>query len=334
VTGLRLEADRVLLQDGSGTTHAAQKAVLAWGHFPPAPIRVPDGGLYRSPLYCPSPWTPDALRAVPPDAPVLLLGTGLTAVDALVTLKALGHHGPVEALSRHGLWPEVHAPQAATGTRAAPFQPEPTARAYLGELRRRVRTETQTGGDWRAAVDGLRPWTAQAWQRLPEKEQRRFLRHLRALWEIHRHRTAPEPGNVVSELARAGRLRTHAGRLVDFRLEGTEGGVRARIHPRGQRTVREIEVLRVVNCTGPGPLGPAASPLVAELVHGGWARVDRFGLGLETDVRGALLDAAGRPSERLYTLGPLRRGGLWESTAVPEIRAQAAALAEHLGGPG
>ena len=53
-------------------------------------------------------------------------------------------------------------------------------------------------------------------------------------------------------------------------------------------------------------------------------------LGLDTAADGAVRDARGRASETLFALGPLRRGELWESTAVPEIRAQAHALARHL----
>ena len=88
----------------------------------------------------------------------------------------------------------------------------------------------------------------------------------------------------------------------------------------------------VLDCTG----GRAtAAPLVRTLVAQGIASLDALALGLRTNEHGALLAADGAPQERLYTLGPLRRGELYETTAVPEIRAQAQALAarilEHYG---
>ncbi|HWY24061.1 MAG TPA: hypothetical protein VNX47_04035, partial [Nevskia sp.] len=57
---------------------------------------------------------------------------------------------------------------------------------------------------------------------------------------------------------------------------------------------------------------------------------DALGLGLLTDAQGALLDRDGQASTWLYTLGPARKGQLWETTAVPEIRVQAQALARRL----
>jgi uncharacterized NAD(P)/FAD-binding protein YdhS len=53
-------------------------------------------------------------------------------------------------------------------------------------------------------------------------------------------------------------------------------------------------------------------------------------LGLDTDSHGALRDATGRPSGDIFTLGPLLRGRWYETTAIPEIRDQAAVLARFL----
>ena len=62
----------------------------------------------------------------------------------------------------------------------------------------------------------------------------------------------------------------------------------------------------------------------------GLARPDPLFLGLDVDEEGALLDCSRTPSQSLYAIGPARKGCLWETTAVPEIRTQAAQLAEHL----
>jgi len=42
------------------------------------------------------------------------------------------------------------------------------------------------------------------------------------------------------------------------------------------------------------------------------------------------MSASGRPSDRIVALGPPLRGQLYETTAIPEIRDQAAALAGRL----
>ncbi len=43
-----------------------------------------------------------------------------------------------------------------------------------------------------------------------------------------------------------------------------------------------------------------------------------------------MLDVSGQVVPGLYVVGPPRKGTLWETTAVPEIRGQAAVLAQSL----
>ena len=56
----------------------------------------------------PDPWARDALDGFGPDAPVALIGTGLTMVDIALKLSAEGHRGPIHAISRHGYLPTTH----------------------------------------------------------------------------------------------------------------------------------------------------------------------------------------------------------------------------------
>jgi len=100
---------------------------------------------------------------------------------------------------------------------------------------------------------------------------------------------------------------------------------------RGSGEVRQLRVDRVINCTGPdGDFRRVESPLVTDLLQQGLGRPDELLLGLDVADDGALLDGQGKPSSCLFALGPLRKGSLWESIAVPELRVQIAELAELL----
>jgi uncharacterized NAD(P)/FAD-binding protein YdhS len=317
------EGVRVELADGGAL--AARTAVLAVGNALPADLSVEDGGLYASPRYIRSPWTRGALHRIQPHEPVLLVGTGLTMVDTVLSLAERGHQGPLHAFSRHGLLPRVHRPVPA---RTGVALPETTrTRSLLRALRREIR-EAGEGTDWRSVVDALRPQTVSLWRDLPLPERRRFLRHLRSFWEVHRHRMAPQVGETLERLQHTGVLRVHAARVRGFRL--TDSGVEARLLPRGLGREDSLRVQYVINCTGPDCALSRAHPLLRGLLEAGLAQMDALGLGLATDAGGALLDARGRPSLALFTLGPLRRGELWETTAIPEIRTQALALARRL----
>lgn len=328
VTGLAETRDGVRLELAGGERFEARRAVLALGNAPSADLPVPDGGLYASPRYRRSPWVGGGLGHIPKEDGVLVVGTGLTMVDAVLSLAEQGHQGPIHVLSRHGLLPQVHRPCAVLPWEA-PVDEAPRLRPLLRELRRAVRGAQAQGRDWREVVDGLRPVTVALWRGLSTPERRRFLRHLRAFWDVHRHRMAPGVARTVERLQREGQLHVHAGRVHAFRL--TDSGVEARYRPRGERHEAALTVQHVVNCTGvDGAMTRASQPLMRSLLDAGLAQRDALGLGLATWDDGALVDARGRPSERLFTLGPLRRGDLWETTAVPEIRAQAHALATRL----
>ncbi|RKH14301.1 MULTISPECIES: FAD/NAD(P)-binding protein [unclassified Corallococcus] len=357
--------DGVTLSLASGGTLEARGAVLALGNALPADLRVPDGGLYASARYHRSPWAPGALEGIGPEESVLLIGAGLTMVDTVLSLEERGHRGRVHALSRHGLLPHVHrvsgakAPAAAEPLRirellrsvrremdrcrdaetahhataprdegAAPFSTL-RIRDVLRAMRQEVDAQVAAGADWRAAVDALRPVTTPLWQRLTDAERQRFLRHLRTQWEVHRHRMAPEIHAALETWRREGRLVLHAGRVLGFDLE--PDAVTVRLRPRGQREPQVLRVGHVINCTGPeSSLSSRSQPLLRGLLEAGQARADSLGMGLSTAGDGAVLDSRGRPSSHLFTLGPPRRGDLWETTAVPEIRAQARDLADHL----
>ena len=87
----------------------------------------------------------------------------------------------------------------------------------------------------------------------------------------------------------------------------------------------------MINCTGPDTdLARVNDPLVQSLRRAGLIRPDALGLGLDTDEHGRILDAEGRPSKRLFLVGPLRKGQRWENTAVPELREEAVRMAELL----
>jgi uncharacterized NAD(P)/FAD-binding protein YdhS len=171
---------------------------------------------------------------------------------------------------------------------------------------RAVRAAAGEAGDWRAIVDGLRPHLDQLWAALTPGEQDAFLRHLARPWECHRHRMAPEIAAQVAGLRAAGLLEIRAGGVAAW------PGL--------------ADYAAVVNCAGPGRLPAAAGPLVGGLLATGLARVGPHGLGLDIDPAGRLIGADGRAHDRLWLVGPLRRGALWETTAVPEIRAQARRL--------
>ena len=299
---------------------SADRVILALGH-PPQENPMPAG----SDVEAVSAWSRSAFENLAHEASVLLVGSGLTAVDAALALDERGHRGTIHVVSRHGKWPLVH------GVSPAPIPPgPPRSAAAARSILRVIRKQAASVGGWQAAVDALRPHTNALWARASQRERRRFLRHLRFYWQIHRHRMPPEVAAKLHSMRWGGRVLLHSGRIVEARIQN-DSRLRARVALLGGRDDLSLEVARVINCTGPSlNLRDWSHPLIHDLLETGIARTDPLGLGLLTDDDGALIGRDGAASDVVFTLGPMRRGTLLETTAIPEIRQQAAGLARRL----
>lgn len=321
VVALKRADGRMRLTLAMGRVIEVDAVVLAVGNLPPPP--PPDLGALPATLYAADPWAAGAFEDLADDAPVLLLGSGLTMVDAAIELDARRHVGPILAISRRGLIPRRHGDAPPDQTLARPAAAGPLS-ARLAEVRRRARES-----DWRTAVDEQRPDIQAIWRAASEAERRRFLRHLRPWWDVHRHRMAPAIADWFDRRRAEGRLTVAAGRLIAAAPD--EDVARVTWRPRGSTADQTWRAARIVNCSGVGAdLARTRHPLLRGLIDGGFARLDPLALGLEIDREGRVVDAAGRPDPALYAVGPITRGALWEITAVPDIRGQVAELAASL----
>ncbi|MBX3692845.1 FAD/NAD(P)-binding protein [Dokdonella sp.] len=319
--GLVIEAE-----DGSRTR--IDEAVLALGALPPSALpevtpRALDGGNVVVDA-----WQP-ALRAKTPRR-IVVIGTGLTAVDVILDAVRDWPDAHITAVSRHG-----HLPGAHLAEPGAPYEhqaeliddlfAEPRVARWTRALRRAARED---GADWRAVVDGLRPVTVALWQALPETERRRFLRHLRSYWEISRHRLPTPTADFIEQLRQQGRLD-----IVAARIERVDGDnlLAVDIVERASGRRRRLDADLVVQATGPRLDASATrDPLVRQLLADGLVRADTVGLGLACDNDGRLRNAGGERSGRLHVLGALMRGSVWECAAFAEIRQLARSIAHGL----
>ena len=319
--------DKAEVRLRSGKTLFAGRIVLALGNFPPGDPRL-SGMTVDSQRYVSDPWAAGALTAVAQDKKVLLVGSGLTSVDVAITLWKQGFAGTIHTLSRRGLLPQSHRATNAW----PPFWDEKsprTARGLLRLIRTQVEAAETQGSGWRAVIESLRPFTQEIWRALPREEQRRFLRHARPYWEVHRHRVAPEIGSLLAAQMRNGQMETHAGRVTQYCEDGD--GVDLTYRDRKTGELAALRVDRVINCTGPeADCRRINNPLLTDLLRQKLVRPDPLFLGLDTSDYGAVIDGRDEPSDFLYAVGPSRKGSLWESTAVPEIRDQVAELATLL----
>lgn len=311
-----------------GALIRADAVVLALGALAQRPLKAVSREALASGAYELDPWRL-AARAEAPRR-VLVIGTGLTAVDALLSASMQWPQAALVAVSRHGRLPFAHpvAPPAPYPFQADLNQALLDCRGVPAMLRLVREVIDSHSGDWRSVVDGMRPINALLWQQLGDAQRRQFLRHLRWLWEAARHRSAPASAAALARLRQEGRLQLHAARVL-----GVDGGAPLRVTLRGRadQRVTTLDTDLVIQATGlDTATAYTVDPLLARLLRDGLAAPDPLQLGLAAQPDGQLLDARGVPQPGLFALGSLLRGNLWECTAMPEIRVAAARLAARL----
>ena len=288
---------------------AIDRVVLAMGNLPPTLPRAlaASDSLDRIVI---NPWGKDGLRRIPRTARILIVGTGLTMVDVVLSLRAQKHEGHIHARSRRGLVSATHAP-------VKPLQVEIEPGKDL--IRRLVETIRSHGEDWRSAVDALRPKTVDLWQSMTWRERNQFRSRLQVFWDVHRHRVPPEAAAQVEALRAAGQFDVEKGgvrrvtSVGDHLLVDLDGG-------------KQLEVDWIINCTGPaGDLQGAKLPLIETAVAEGLIEYDPLGIGITVGNCGR----AGSNDE-IWAIGPLCRGCRLETTAMPEIRVQARRIADEI----
>lgn len=318
---------RIALADG-GTVDAAC-VVLAPGALPPLPMRGLAEDLVASPNYIATPFSGDALERIAPEASVLVIGTGLTFADVAISLRRRGHRGRIDAVSRHGLAPLPHALHPSAPLTLPPELQRAWQQGNLRDVLRGLREVARDVDDWRRVIDALRPDIQGFWQRLDVEQRRRFLRHLRSYWDVHRHRIAPQLHEELQAMRDSGQLQIHAGRLLHAALDC--GKVVSVLRDRGASSTRTVTHDVLLRATGlEVDVNRTRHALLVQLREAGLVRPDALGLGLQTDADGTLLDREGQRVPGLHLLGPLQCGQLWEIIAIPELRRAAVALATHL----
>jgi len=308
--------------------------VLALGNPPPA--NIPGTHTLRNSLrYIADPW--GASSPIDPNESVLVIGTGLTMADTVLAgNQTTRGTATFHAISRHGLIPPTQTAFRHAGCdnddstllRAASV----SARRLFRAVRELTNDVQQRGGDWREAITRVRTLTPSLWQRLSTRERKRFLRHARPYWDVHRHRLPSQTLAKLREMQRENKLQVHAGRILGFQIEGEK--IRVNWRARGGTDVQTLLVDRVVNCTG-ADYNPTRSrdALMQFLLEEGLVAPDPLGLGIRTGAYGAVIDSRNRVAGNLYYIGPMLRAEHWECTAAQELRVHAEHLARHLATP-
>lgn len=318
----------MLAQLADGSRWHARQVVLATGMFTAAHTPQLDGTALNTAAA--DPWDVAALSQLDPQGTVLIIGSGLTMVDAVVSLERAGHRGPIRVFSRHGLLPHVRRQPPAWADFLDADRSLRSPRQVMHALREQCAQAQALGIDWQAPLDTVRIHIGRLWSEASDRQKRQFVRHVRPWWESHHHRSPPQSARVLDRLLAEGRLTVEAATLLRVESLG-EDGVRIAVSPRGEAGEHWVEGAAMINSSGiQYDWRRVDRPLPRHLLERGLVRPGPLALGIDADPGGAVKAADGTVSDRLFAMGPPLRGLWWESTAVTDVAAQAKALARRL----
>lgn len=297
---------------GNGTSLVGHIAILATGHETRA-----------------TQTSVGANTAADARLPILIVGTGLSMVDAFLAAARRKNHQPVVAISRHGLLPHAHttAPPIAIDAADIPFG---TKLSFLMRwLRGLIAELADQGIDWRSVIDGMRPHCQDIWRSWTPETKRRFIRHARPWWSIHRHRLAPPIHERLTKAVASGRLTVQAATILD--VADADGALSVTLQERKTSKQAHLKVARIDDCTGLHfDVTESRQALLQNLVSRGAVRGDPLAIGLDVTEKCATIDLDGKPSNRFFAIGPITRGTFLEIEGIPNIRDQCAAVASTL----
>ncbi len=317
---------RVTLDNGAEIP--ADLVVLAVSHpAPGVPRQVQN--LVGHEKFIADPWAPGIAKRIGVKDRVLIIGTALSTADIIATLDGAGHTGGIVAISRRGLISRRRGVAQPGHFGDFTSQPSRTALALTKTVRRTIRDAAQAGSCWEAVIETLREQGFGIWAALPETEKKRFLRHVRPFWDVHRYQLAPPLADIMAKKTREGLLEIRACRILNARVQ--EGRFLLSLLRRHAGVPHEEAFDVIVNCTGPDHSRIlVTNPVLAALAADGMLQADRFGLGIATDGRARVIDGAGRANDSLYVAGPLARAAFGELMGLPQVSLHAAFVADRL----
>ncbi len=308
-----------------GAKIEADVVVLAATH-PSASIPAPRRPTVEDETFCRDLSAENPVPALQKHEAILIVGAGLTAIDALVLLEKLGHSGPTTLISRRGQrpQPQAHNPLPPFGDFTT--RPERTALRLLRRVRNALAFEKPPEMEWQIVLDAVRAQGLQIWSALPLDERRRLVRHARPYWDANRFRMSPQAAKILAQREQSGKTELIKARVVAARRERSCFAIE--LATGGPNVLRRYD--RIVLATGPSHKDIFGEPPFASLARAGLIAIDPTQLGLSVTPKSETIGVAGQIVGGLFVAGPLARGAFGELMGLPEVAHHAQFVADEI----
>lgn len=297
--------------------YTAHTVVLAVGNFLPAHPRSTTDAFTRSQNYYQNAFATDTISKISALKHITIFGAGLTMIDVVLALKHHHYKGHITIISPHGYLPQPHQEHLPAIENFINPNASYTLLQVLRLVNQQLKKAKRENANPHSVIDALRPYIQTLWLNFSIKEKQQFLRHLRHKWGVARHRAPLDSISVIHELMLNQQLSVLKGRISDIK---ENAGCFDITYANKFSSNNLLNTEAIVNCTGPeSDFHKIDTGLIKQLIHSGLIEGHELHYGIKASKTGEV-------SKTLFAIGPPLKGVLWESTAVPEIRVQAAEI--------
>ena len=303
------------------------KVILATGNQLPGNPKELAGDSMLSNRYFQNPWN-YKLDSIDTQKPIFIIGNGLTMVDTVIQLREQNRSNKIISLSPHGFHILPHRNFTYTlPDWVSELSQQPTLLELVSAINKQLKSLNKHGISAEPLIDSIRPHTQRFWRGFSQYEKKRFMRHFRHLWGLARHRLPFVTYDIIQKERINGSLSIISGNIIS--AQPAENGIEIIYFDKTIKQNQTILAEALINCTGPeSDITKTNSSLLQNCLKKGYIQQDDLKLGVSANINTfKTINAAGKEYGKLFAIGSLLRGELWESTAVNELRSQAKNLA-------
>ena len=325
-------ADEIyLIETENGETIHTKQLVLATGNQTPSNRILKNKLEETHPRYFQNPWIYEAINNFESELNILIVGNGLTMVDTTLGLVENHFQNKIYAVSPNGFKVIQHLHNNIAYTFDLNLDDPNFSLTYLlRQVNAEVKKLSKLGITSEPVVDAIRSKTQEIWKKLTVAEKQSFMRHLRHIWGVSRHRIAPHIYRKIQNLRINKKLEVIAGEI--HKISDEETHLEVTLFNKKSKKFKTIQVSRIINCTGPQTnLKESENQLLQKLFMEGFLSQDELNLGTRIDLSTyEIIDSTNEVVPCFFTLGVNLKGELWESVAVPELKVQAKEVAHQM----
>jgi uncharacterized NAD(P)/FAD-binding protein YdhS len=308
------------LDIADGDVINAEKIIIATGNSPPTwPCTIQtEIGEQGSARMIENPWTGHYLSSIGAEERIVLLGGGLTALDAIYGLTAQGHRGPIVVVGPRPVFPPT---QARWTRQNQPSWPEKVSPARLLRfMRQYLPPAPTTSTEWQSAWEELRPNLNSIWQQFTPHQRQIVFKRLGWVWSLYRFRASPQTIKAYEQLKANHQIQFAVGRAKQ--VECSERAITVRLN-----TDQSIQADRIINCTGVG-----SDLFLNKLIADSITIPDPLGAAIAVNTNLNVMKPNLKAWNNLWMLGPATMGSLGDVVAASAISKQAEQLALQITG--